>query len=895
MVKCVLFGENFSIPDSYVRYFVMNKRSWEASEAADKEFNAWYKKCSGIDDVMKGYDKIASALMEKYAFNPLFKQLADLDIYDVSEEMYIRQVVDLEKIDDAYEYVESDLEEIIEDRNEMMQYRAARKANRGRFVGGGFGISGAIKGSVKAGTLNAATGLAHGAVNTIGNIGSAVGASIKKATLYNDDTRETLNTGIYLAIGKTFENHMQLVNSHIRGYYKSGFDPTKALALFENAKKLPAKREELLLQAVQCYPDEHILSYIFINYPEEKGNVYRIGQLFEIDFGKYIEESFAKAYTESARKNPQMAEKIKADIVREMNEYGIKTSATLTQLNRDMLVLIIEKYQIVLENEVNDSVIKEFRDYDAPKEQKKDLVREFGIWELAKEYGVQYSAESIEQILERYYSDKAKNDEDEALKVKKKLQDIMKVLSVPDSSTFNQLEKDCIKRLCGNIDLADEAQCNSLKQQVAEYSALAENKQEFFDAIQARIEAIWSKEDGEIFDNVYMGTNIYDQNQIQEAIKFIQQKGRTSSSQKYITALESCTPRNIKKAKQYQKKNAKVFNVVGIILLLMGLACIFIAFPAAVIAIPGIILMVSYSEKKKMWKILTIDETQIHSMLLIDRPIDVMQPSQGSVHEPFIIDNANNNTSDNVLNDKSDIVPINSEQTDQVDKSHNNIQVENANSSEPIEKARIEAECRAEEMTRTFNGVLYSSIEEMNVAKKQFEEQEEIKKKQRTTDIFAIVSIICSIATFPLVFTLFLWLPAWVCAIVFGIVALVKKTRKKGLAITGLIFAGIFLAFAIWAITLPDESDNKTVVSEEQQEKNQHFFDIVQMINDGKYDEATTNIQTYYGYYDYLGTDGFNKANLQRMLYHNQEKWDEEMQMKGLETNFKMGKRMSLT
>ena len=167
---------------------------------------------------------------------------------------------------------------------------------------------------------------------------------------------------------------------------------------------------------------------------------------------------------------------------------------------------------------------------------------------------------------------------------------------------------------------------------------------------------------------------------------------------------------------------------------------------------------------------------------------------------------------------------------------------------------------------------------EVNDAKRLCEEQEPVKKKQKISDIFALVSMICGIAGIALIFIPILCFPAWVCAIVFGIIALVKKTRKKGFAITGLVFAGLLLTLVIWAMTSPDESVNNQVVSEEQEEKRQRFFDIVQMINDGKYDEAATNIQTYYGDYDYKSAEGINKVSLQRFLYHEQEKWDDEMQ-----------------
>lgn len=841
MAKYELFDEILLIPDSYIRKHNMNTRAWEASEKAEQEFDKWYRKCLGIDGVLRGYYEIASTLLKNYVVDRLFNQLANLNIYDINEDMYISKVIDFGKIDSAYDSVESELEEIIEDKNEMEQYRAARKANRGRFVGGGFGLSGAIKGSMKAGALNATTGLAHGAVNVIGNMGSAVGASLKKAALYNQDTKETLSTGIYLAVGRAYDNHMKLVNSYIRGYYESGFDPNKAIALFENAKKIPSKREELLFQAVQCCPEEDILSYIFVNYPDERKSVYKIGQAFEIDFGKYIEDSFARSYTESVKNDPDKVEKVKSDILKAMKEYGITESATLKKINRDMLVYIIQKYNNnSIETSVNDDILKRFLRYAAPEDQKKQVVHEYGVWELAKELDVVFSDEEREQILRRYYTDSAKSDEGEALKVKKKLQEIMEDMSCTDSLTFNQLEKDCIKRICGDIGTASEGQCNLLRQKVSEYDALDKNKQEFLDAIQARIEAIWSKEDGEIFDNVYMNTDLYDQTQINNALDFIKQKGRTSNSEKYITALESCTPKNIKRAKKYNRNSTTVFNIIGIFLFVVGVVCMFSVAPAGLIAIPGVLLMVNYYLTKRIWNILTIDGTQIHTMLL----------NGGATSVSF----------DRKLVDSR--ISLNNNCTD---------------SNDGVESARIEAERKIEEMSRTFNGVIYASVEEMNAAKREFAQQEILKKNEKKYNMIAIISMLCGIVAAPLLLTAIFWVPVCISAVVFGIIALVNKARKKGFAIAGIVLAGIVLGFFILVIAIPEDSNNQAAVSQEQQEKNQKYFEIVHIIDDGKYDEAATSIQTYYGQSDYKGTEGWNRANLQRLMYHKQEKWDDEM------------------
>lgn len=55
MAKYELFDEILLIPDSYIRKHNMNTRAVEASEKAEQEFNKWYRKCLGIDGVLKGY------------------------------------------------------------------------------------------------------------------------------------------------------------------------------------------------------------------------------------------------------------------------------------------------------------------------------------------------------------------------------------------------------------------------------------------------------------------------------------------------------------------------------------------------------------------------------------------------------------------------------------------------------------------------------------------------------------------------------------------------------------------------------------------------------------------------------------------------------------------------
>ena len=109
---------------------------------------------------------------------------------------------------------------------------------------------------------------------------------------------------------------------------------------------------------------------------------------------------------------------------------------------------------------------------------------------------------------------------------------------------------------------------------------------------------------------------------------------------------------------------------------------------------------------------------------------------------------------------------------------------------------------RQEELTRTFNGVLYNTIEEMNVAKDAYEKQVAIEKQTKRTNLLAISSFVLALATLPLFATAVLWLPSIVLSIVFGVKAVKRKTNKKGLVIAGFLVDAFYILLFIVAFIL---------------------------------------------------------------------------------------------
>lgn len=515
MVTYTLFGLHISFDDSALRFFDLRSFFGEATANAGKNLEQWYKNCKSIERVLDDYPDFAEDTVENLAIIPLFQQLRKIEIYDLSEQQYEKQCLDLSSCAQALDQIERQYQSIIQEQQQKSDYRNARKASRSRWSGGGFGFSGAIKGAAQAATLNAVSGLGHSMFNAVGNAGSAVVAGASKSNLYNSSaTINTLRNGIYDGILSAVNAHIQVVNSYITNYIHSTFNVDKASALFENAKQIPAKRTELLIQAFSYCPwYEDLLIYIFTHYPNERSTIWSASQRFCVDLSVHVEDILAQQYPESARHSEQAAREAKTQILNLMKEFGVSESATL-----------------------------------------------------------------------------------------------------------NQLEQDCIARICKRLETADEATCNEMQAQIRSYDALPQNKEPFLKKIQERIEAIWSEEDSKRFDQIYLQTDLVSPDSVAKAIAFIQKEGRTSASEKYLAALHACTKENIEKARVYHQGNRpKLYKylVIGTILLAI-LSFFTLGWPVSIVfGVAMIVFAALLGGLKSNWDTLTIENTVIHPLLTV--------------------------------------------------------------------------------------------------------------------------------------------------------------------------------------------------------------------------------------------------------------------------------------
>lgn len=528
MKKYILFGEQIVFDDAAERTYDIHVDYEFVKARTSNIFPAWYKQQGSIEKTINNFPSFVNQLYGEYLVKAMFPKIQEYGIHDLSIDMYGRRCVCFDGAHTAIEYIEDQYDRIVEKQHAAENYRAERKAYRSRWQGGGFGLSGALKGAATAGALNAVSGLGHSLANATGNMVSAAEASNSKDKLYSlEQTKNTLLSGLYEDIHSFFENHINLLNSWKHDFIHSFFDEERAQALFENAKRFPDKQMHLLAQAFcYCPWNEELQEYIFMEFPDERKEIFRASH----DFGT----------------------------------------------------------------------------------------------------GLEYC---VEKLLTKDYSGNAKTNEAEALQAKAKILSIMKEFGLEQSITLNQLETDCLRRLCPDIETADEETCNSYLEAINLYDAQEQNKEPFRKEINDRIDAIWSSEDKAACEHLYLNTSILDPERVKSAISRIKEKSRTEAHEPYIKALENCTKKEIDKARKYRHgiypKIYASLSWAGFLVLLANIFWLDAGMGVNIVAITVFLFFaIMYALMGSAWDTLTIDGTALHIQLTTDNPqVQIKIPS----------------------------------------------------------------------------------------------------------------------------------------------------------------------------------------------------------------------------------------------------------------------------
>lgn len=246
----------------------------------------------------QGFEFISQAILKAIDI------LIEYKIYDISYEVFLEEYYSkYYNWNDIFDSIDNKYLSIIKSTEELDEYRTSRRENRGKWIGGGFGLGGAVQ----AGALNILSGTAHGVFNLGAKLMSAVIDSSDKRKIFRDPNMlDTLKKAVLInIICIKFALYDALYSRGIIAWEnicKKDLDSVDGI--LKNLDKIKDKFEvkKALLKALSLNPyNEDIYEYIINNKLDETGIVYKIIDYFGISIKKNTEETLNKTYEETAK------------------------------------------------------------------------------------------------------------------------------------------------------------------------------------------------------------------------------------------------------------------------------------------------------------------------------------------------------------------------------------------------------------------------------------------------------------------------------------------------------------------------------------------------------------------------------------------------------------------
>lgn len=287
-----IYGQEIFVNDRYDLYNGIRQRYEKFAEEAAEKFLQEYKGYGDIDRFAeRGYADGAHIIIETIETSVINTLIQEYNVHHIDKDLFISKYYGKYFVWEEYsnkiidKYMEIKLGQ-----EELDAYRTHRRENRGRVIGGGFGVGGAVEGMMKAGAMNIAAGAAHGAFNLIGKGFSMIGASIEKSNLYDaQETKTTLYTGIFRSVFFMHHSFWEMMNDLNLIPVKEGAIPylseaerNKAASILKNMPKMDEEKiASLFPEVLLSNPyDDNMYRTMLRLMGDQKNELIEIGSYF---------------------------------------------------------------------------------------------------------------------------------------------------------------------------------------------------------------------------------------------------------------------------------------------------------------------------------------------------------------------------------------------------------------------------------------------------------------------------------------------------------------------------------------------------------------------------------------------------------------------------------------
>lgn len=356
MGKFVLLGEELITDQSRDNFIEISQA---VDIAAMKDYLELKETIYGYSDLKTLASNIRKDMDR--AFEKIVKQALPIfhkrDIYDLNAETFVnRYVSEYISIVEAAENVKDKYDEIIAAGEYEKEQREYEKENRSRWEGGGYGISGALKGYAQASLLNAAEGLIYSARNSIGNaetdrkVRNAMDNVVKNSGIQDEciDAFFEAVTGIKRGMMRAL---MEYTDTEFEIISQSDAERASNIVAAVVNDDIPEEKvKSQLIKAWNLDPlNEDIYKELFLRYGDYDNSIEEVGNYFSINVKEIKEEYFSKWFLmkyipiKSINDKAALMKRlilVKEESKAELEKIGVKDDANIPEnINKSILTL----------------------------------------------------------------------------------------------------------------------------------------------------------------------------------------------------------------------------------------------------------------------------------------------------------------------------------------------------------------------------------------------------------------------------------------------------------------------------------------------------------------------------------------------------------------------------
>lgn len=293
MKEFSLLGKRVAFSDEIMNFAECYGHYRAMQNGADQLFCSMYDAYGTFTNLVNQAEADCTRIL--YGFADTFvNKVIDAGFYDLSTETFLEEYVarmtrQLETISVCDAIVEKYVE-IEQEKEEVKRYRELRKAARGRMIGGGFGLEGAVAGMAMAGTANVISGLGHSAVNAIGNMGTDAAAQREGRKIYESaQTKQRLREALEKDLFIIFKGYLYLLEDKLDLHFRvrCPVDQARVDTVVSNISQRELSRDDALDMIEELFQtdpyNDGLYRYILQRFGDSHLELQQIAEAFSMD------------------------------------------------------------------------------------------------------------------------------------------------------------------------------------------------------------------------------------------------------------------------------------------------------------------------------------------------------------------------------------------------------------------------------------------------------------------------------------------------------------------------------------------------------------------------------------------------------------------------------------